>query len=151
MEGLPVKNTFIHFQFVDKVDARNTRRCRSEPPFSSARWERHNPGSMSRSNTRTCSSTTSNKENTCGDVGQSSKTHQEKRWSKRRPTKAQRKAFREYVDTLKEKLSENPATFSVDDMKIPKRFDRPQTKHTIATILARSLKERCGPAVSAAL
>jgi len=152
MQGLPVKNAFVHFRFVDDVDVHSTRRCRSEPPFSSSRWEQHNLGCMSRSDssTLTCSRSFSNQEKECDGVDQSSKTPEEKRWSQWRPTKATRKAFREYVDSLKEKLSQNPGTFSLDDIEIPKRFARPQTRRKIETILACFLKEYSGAVASAA-
>jgi len=143
MQGLPVKNAFVHFRFVDDVDVHSTRRCRSEPPFSSSRWERHYLGCMSRSDssTLTRSRTFTNQEKECDSVDQSSKTPHEKRGSQRRPTKAARKAFREYVDSLKEKLSQNPGLFSLDNIEIPKKFARPQTKHKITTILACFLEE----------
>jgi len=180
MEGLSVKNTFIHFQFGDSVVAHNARRSRSEPPCSRAMSEHHDHRSMSKSEASTCNSTTCSSSGGCGGDGGSgssssrsgstrtstssgSSTNEEfaencedndskaSKQKQSRPCKAQRDAFRKYVDNLKKQLSENPQAFSLEDVAIPKRFCRPGAKNKVATILAVFLKEVCGPVAHSAI
>jgi len=177
MEGLSVKNTFIHFQFGDSVVAHNARRSRSEPPCSSARSEHHDNRSMSKSEANTCNSTTcSSSSGGCGggsgssgsgstrtSTSSGSSTNEEfaencedndskaSKQKQPRPCKAQRDAFRKYVDNLKKQLSEDPQAFSLEDIAIPQRFCRPGAKNKVATILAVFLKEVGGPVAHSAI
>jgi len=141
MEVLPVKNTFIHVQFVDSVVANAARRSRSEPPLLSARLECHHPRSMSKGQASTCSSS-NNKELACNGADYDSKTPTQKQ---KRPCKAQRGAFKKYMNDLKKQLSENPQAFSLEDFEVPKRFRRPGSKNKVAKLLADFFKEVSGP------
>jgi len=150
MEVLPVNNTFIHVQFVDSVVANAARRSRSEPPLLSARLECHHPRSMSKGQASTCSSNTcsssssssNNKELPCNGADYDSKTPTQKQ---KRPCKAQRGAFKKYMNDLKKQLSENPQAFSLEDFEVPKRFRRPGSKNKVAKLLADFFKEVSGP------
>jgi len=154
MEGLSVKNTFIHFQFVDSVVAHNARRSRSEPPLPSARLECHKNeantcnrttcsssgggGSSGSSKSTSSSSSSSNEEFAWSGADDNSKKPNQKH---QRPCKSKRDAFRKFVDTLKKQLSENPQAFSLEDVEIPKRFCRTGSRSKVAAILAGFLEE----------
>jgi len=126
MDCVPVKNTFVHFQFESNWGVHHVRRCKSEPPSSIVKSERHNPGSTSQSGSKNMVSITS----------------PAKHGSYKRPSKVKRAAFWKFVETLKEKIRESPGTFSLNDIDIPKKLlDRPTTKQKIATILERFLEE----------
>jgi len=140
-----VKNTFIHFQFVDSVVAHNARRSRSEPPLPSARLECHK-NEANTCNRTTCSS--SNEEFAWSGADDNSKKPNQKH---QRPCKSQRDAFRKVVDTLKKQLSENPQAFSLEDVEIPKRFCRTGSRSKIAAILAGFLEEVGGSGAHSAM
>jgi len=142
MENVPVKNTFIHFPFQGHVHAHDGHRCTSAPPCSNARSGCSNSRNTSICDEKNGITTTGNRQNQYHGVGHSSETCG-KRHGRRRPNKALRKDFRQYVDNLKEEFRESPWTFSWDNIDIPRQFVRPGAKEKIAKILEDTFKNDC--------
>jgi len=109
-----IKNTFLEFLEED-LETQRHKRSSSLPPRNDARWR--SEGFNMASGSRNTSQVISTKVAPHGGEDQQASCLKR---SIIRPCKARRDKFRKFVETLKQKLIQDPDAFSLDKITVPK-------------------------------